>query len=96
MEKNDNLERIVILLDELHELVVLRNTKYNTSLSRNFQCLEVEKNIDKELGELSYELEMFKRKNKFTNLEEYNGLNRLYINYYELSMKFRNQNLGKF
>ena len=95
MEKNDNLDRIIFLLDELHELVVLRNTKYNTSLSRNFQCLEVEKTIDKDLGELSYELEMYKRKYKFVNLDELNGLNRLYINYYELSMKFRNQNIGR-
>ena len=95
MEKNDNIDKIIQLLDELHELVVIRNTKYNSSLSRNFQCLEVEKNIEKNLGELSYELEMYKRKNKFINLEELNGLNKLYINYYELSMKFKNQNIGR-
>ena len=93
--KHNNIEKILRSLDELHELVILRNTQYNTTLSRNYKCLEIEKNIERTLSELSYELEMYKKYNNILINDEYNGLNRLYINYFDLFLKFKNQNIGK-
>lgn len=90
INKNDELNIIINLLNGMHDLYVDRNTKFNTTLSRNYQCIQIENLIFDNLKLLNIKLNILE-KNKIQEINVINGIRNLYINYYNLYKKFINQ-----
>ena len=74
----------------MHDLYVDRNTKFNTTLSRNYQCIQIENLIFDNLKLLNIKLNTLE-KNKIQEINVINGIRNLYTNYYNLYKKFINQ-----
>ena len=90
IDKPNEIDIIINLLDILHDLYVDRNTKFNTTLSRNYQCIQIENLISDNLKLLNIKLNILE-KNKIQEINLINGIRNLYTNYYNLYKKFINQ-----
>lgn len=90
IDKPNEIDIIINLLDILHDLYVDRNTKFNTTLSRNYQCIQIENLIFDNLKLLNIKLNILE-KNKVQEINLINGIRNLYTNYYNLYKKFINQ-----
>ncbi len=90
INKTDEINIIINLLNAMHDLYVDRNTKFNTTLSRNYQCIQIENLIFDNLKLLNIKLNTLE-KNKIQEINVINGIRNLYTNYYNLYKKFINQ-----